>query len=215
VPPPGITLPGRSVPPSPHSLPPTCPSSSSVSGSGSGSSSGSGSRPQTCSAQKTRVRSCQPVKAAHPPSPRYMGDAAIDSWPSAPLAILSYRCLTRLPAFHARLRAGTGNPPLLDRSITMAFEHLTSQECPLFPVTHEFSARRVLLVTPYPGRDRDHDGKRDSSSNTSARIRDRWGHPDLAARRILPGVTPVACLIQVMSGFGASGTSERASTVPP
>jgi hypothetical protein len=31
-----------------------------------------------------------------------------------------------------------GIPPLLDQSIAMAFDHLTSQECPLFPVTHEF-----------------------------------------------------------------------------
>jgi hypothetical protein len=48
--------------PSRHSLPPTCPRSSSRSG------------PQPCSAQKNHVRSCEPVtcrrvKAAHPPSP--------------------------------------------------------------------------------------------------------------------------------------------------
>jgi hypothetical protein len=67
LPPPMITLPGRSVPPSPHSLPPTCLSSGST----------FGPRPQTPGAfcpedprQVLRIcEGCRRVKAADPPSP--------------------------------------------------------------------------------------------------------------------------------------------------
>jgi hypothetical protein len=80
------------------------------------------------------VRPCQPVKAADPPSPlherciyrflaiRPVGDPQLSPFDSP-----------ARPSLSSPSRSGI--PPLLDQSITgsMAFQHLTSQECPLLP----------------------------------------------------------------------------------